>query len=196
VEVNTKAFQDRGTGPQTVLEAELGRPIARSQDGVFVSYGLRHLPRGDAREAEELLEPVLVALDAYELRRYDEGMRQWVAPSATLRVVNLQPTAVPLTISTRLRAEGFGRRLRVLDETGTELARSDLSASKATSVEIGLTVEPGVTRLSIILGGDPVRLRDPRVWVSAEVTSLSVSSPRDVRVASYMEQVAAGVAVP
>jgi hypothetical protein len=192
VEVNTNGF-DANTDPRGRLQAALGSPIAQTADGASVSY---RLPRPQSADST-VLEPVVVSLDAHEIRVVDGVPRQWVGPRAMLRAVNLSERAAKLSISLKVRALGDAVRQVVLtDDQGDVLEKFDASESQERSVSLTILARPGMTMLELSLSGEPTQLRDTRRSVFGEVSNLQVDAPSGVRVASLQQQVASGVVVP
>ncbi len=147
------------TDPRAALQTALGAPVAKSADGVFTAY---KLPAGTADQAarSQLLEPVIVALDAYGIERDgpQDAIGQWIGPDVTLRLANLGHDAVPVTVTMAVAPEGdVDRVLTLVDEQGKEVARKDLRAGTSTPVTFLLTAPEGTTRLQMKISGDPVR---------------------------------------
>ncbi len=88
------------------------------------------------------------------------------------------------------------RVLTLIDEKGTEVARTDLPGGSRTPVTYELTAPAGTTMLRMKTSGDPVRLPETSTVVSARVSDLGATSPSDARVASMQEQVKTGTVVP
>jgi hypothetical protein len=196
VEVDSQGFT-QDTDPRPRLEAALGAPVARSGDGVFTAY---RLPQsgGDSRLRTRLLEPVIVALYAYEVRSRDDGsgVAQWIGPDVGLQVANLGSDTVPVSIHMDVEPAGDEKReLVVSDRSGRALVRTELDAGSASPVDFTLEVPVGTTEVRLKTSGEPVRLLDDEILVSAQVSNLTATSTADVRVATIQQQVRTGAVV-
>jgi hypothetical protein len=197
IEVDAQGYT-AATDPRRSLEDSLGTPVATSSDGVFTAYAL---PTGASDPAlrTRLLEPTIVAVDAYEVGPggQDGTVGQWIGPDVVLRLANLGPEAVPVKATMTVTPEGdVDRVLTLVDENGKEIARADLPSGTSTPVTFTLTAPPGTTSLRMKTSGDPVRLSEPSIVVSARVTDLQATTSADARVASMQEQVGKGTVVP
>ena len=196
VEVDSQGFTP-DTDPRPQLEAALGAPIARSGDGVFTAYRLPS-SGGDSRLRTRLLNPVIVALYAYQVRSPDQGqgVAQWIGPDVGLQVANLGDGAVPVSIHMDVEPAGDEmRELVVSDRSGRALVRTELTTGSTSPVDFTLEAPPGTTELRLKTSGEPVRLLDDEILVSAEVSNLTATSTADVRVATIQQQVRTGAVV-
>lgn len=194
VEVNTRGF-DSDTDPSDRLAAELGAPVARTADGARVAYPLKAaMPTTTPRD--RILEPVVVWLDAYSIRNDGSRVFQWIGPTATLRLVNLGSTEVPLSVSMTVTGAGDReRQVRVADDQGVLLGRADVRAGKGATMDLTIRAAPGVTLLDLELDGDTMRLSEPAITVSGQVSDLTVTSPTQTRVTTLQDQVRDGAVV-
>lgn len=197
VEVDAQGYTP-STDPRDALETALGAPVASSVDGVFTAY---KLPTDTADPAlrDHLLEPVVVGVDAYRIQREgpQDTLGQWIGPDAPLRLANLGSESVPVTVTMVVAPEGGADRvLTLVNEQGRGVARTDLPAGTSVPVTFELTAPAGTSRLRMRTSGDPVRLTEPSIVVSARVSDLRVTTPSDVRVASVQEQVEKGTLLP
>ncbi len=184
VEVDSQGFT-QDTDPRPRLEAALGAPVARSGDGVFTAY---RLPQsgGDSRLRTRLLEPVIVALYAYEVRSRDDGsgVAQWIGPDVGLQVANLGSDTVPVSIHMDVEPAGDEKReLVVSDRSGRALVRAELDGGSTSPVDFTLEVPVGTTEVRLKTSGEPVRLLDDEILVSAQVSNLTVI---EVQSGSYL----------
>ena len=192
LEVNTNGF-DPTNDPRGRLQAVLGPPIARTTDGVSVAYRLPVPQNADSTA----LDPVVVSLDAHEIRVVDGVPRQWVGPRATLRAVNLSQREAKLSITLKVRVLGDAERQVVLtDDRGEVLVRFGANESQERSVSLTMLARLESTLFRLDLSGEPTQLRDTRRSVFGEVSELQVDAPSGVRAASLQEQVAEGAVVP
>ena len=197
VEVDAQGYTP-STDPRSALQTALGAPVAKSADGVFTAY---RLPPGttDPAARSHLLEPVIVALDAYQVGRDgpQDTVGQWIGPDVMLRLANLGTGAVPVKVTMSVAPEGeVDRVLTFVNEQGKEVARTNLPAGSSTPVTLEVTAPPGTTKLTMRTSGEPVRLTDPSIVVSARVSDLRASTTSEVQVASMQEQVETGTVVP
>lgn len=198
VEVDAQGYTAE-TDPRPALERTLGAPIATSSDGVFTAYPLPTGAAPDAAARARLLEPTIVAVDAYEIGPggADGAVGQWIGPDVTLRLANLGTTDVPVTVTMTVTPEGpQDRTLTIVDEDGAEVSRTTLAAGRSTPVSLDLVAPAGTTSLRMTTSGDPVRLTQPPIVVSARLSDLTATTSSDARVASMQDQVRTGTVVP
>lgn len=197
VEVDANGYTD-DTDPRPGVRSALGDPIASSSDGALTAYALP-ANSADTRLRTRLLEPVVVALDAYDITPNDEGgdVGQWVGPDVILRLANLGHGSVQITVAMTVATEGpQARVLSLVDESGAEVARAELDPGASTAVSFDLVASPGATRLRLQTSGDAVRLTEPQITASARISGLTATTTTAVRVATLQAQVRAGTVVP
>lgn len=197
VEVDAEGYTE-ATDPRAALQGTLGAAVASSGDGVFTAYALPPATE-DGALAERLLEPVVVALDAYDVRpdADGEGVGQWVGPDVVLRLANLGAQDVPVRVTMTVDPEGQQERvLTLVDAEGREVSRTVLTADGTTPVSVDLVAAPGATSFRLRTSGDAVRLTEPQLTVSARISDVRATTSADVRVATMQDQVRSGTVVP
>ena len=157
-------------------------------------------PPRTPRLRTRLLEPTIVAVDAYEIGPggADGAVGQWIGPDVVLRLANLGTADVPVHRDDDSAAGGDGAIavLTIIDENGAEVSRTVLTAGLSTPVSVDLVAPAGTTSLRMTTSGDPVRLAEPPIVVSARLSELKATSSSGARVASMQDQVRTGTVVP
>lgn len=197
VEVDTQGF-DAATDPRDALRAGLGEPVSSSSDGVFVAYALPSAGADGAADRSRLLDPVVVALDAYEVQRDGTSMSQQVGPDVGLRVVNLGDAPVPVSLAMEVETVGAEPRdLTLVGPDGAVLVEERLVPGTPLTVRATLTAPAGTSTLRLRTSGDPVRQPGSGRLVSGVVADLTATSTDAARrVVSLQDQLRAGVVVP
>lgn len=196
IEVDTQGF-DRETDPRRKLALELGPPIAQSRDGVYVAYALPSKPERWQRAKKSLLEPVLVGLEAYEIRLEDGHAKQWVSQQPKFSVANLSSRTVTLDLSMMVRPEGAeDRDLTISDSAGHSITRVHLRRDETTAVTIEFDAPPGLSSLEMKVSGSTVRMMNPDRTVTAEIMDIHGASKPPTRVATEQEQMLDGILSP
>ncbi len=176
--------------PTPALGTALGPPLAATSDGRRVAFGLA--ARRDALVAaqgdeavhlrgEKVLHPVTVDVGGSETRVDTDGTHyQWVGPAAQLRVANMGTSAVrDLRIELTLAGAGASDRTVEVSTPGAAPQVFAVSQAAPQTVDLRVTAEPGVSVVTIVTSGSPVRVAgyDGPV-ASARISRVRATAPQ------------------
>ena len=172
----------------TALTSKLGDAVARTPDGRLVAWALPTTGADDAAQRERLLGPVLVGLTAGSISIEGEDVRQEGQRQVGLTTSNLSERTVEgIEVTMDLTAIGKTEREVVVRDGHRELARKTVVSGRSTPLNFAVDAPPGYHRLTIEVGGEPIRNAAGRS-VSVRYENLRVSASVAARVVSLHDQ--------
>ena len=199
IEVDTQGFATK-TDPSRQLEQVLGPPIARTGDGTFVAFGLIGAGKGAEAAPEvrpRILHPLIATLNAYLIESRDGQVGQYVGPSSSLSLANLDDRQRMARVTMRVTGVGpSDRSVVVRDVADVELVRAQIPAGSHGDVAFETTLPAGRSAFTVQVSGPATKEREGDRTVSAWVSDMRITSAPGVRAVSLQEQVGSGWVLP